>query len=55
MLADAVVCGDGRGAHLDAVTDFADAGFDEVHVHQIGPDQEGFFDFYRAQIPLRLQ
>ncbi|MFE2534915.1 TIGR03557 family F420-dependent LLM class oxidoreductase [Streptomyces sp. NPDC059371] len=50
MMADAVICGDDRDAHLGAVSQFADAGFDEVYVNQIGPDQEGFFDFYRTRI-----
>ncbi|MFI0241087.1 TIGR03557 family F420-dependent LLM class oxidoreductase [Streptomyces sp. NPDC016845] len=54
MIADAVVCGDDRDAHLGAVKEFADAGFDEVYVNQIGPDQQGFFDFYRAEILPRL-
>ncbi len=29
---------------------FATAGFNEVHVHQIGPDQDGFFRFYECEI-----
>ncbi|MEV6197838.1 TIGR03557 family F420-dependent LLM class oxidoreductase [Streptomyces sp. NPDC051920] len=50
MTSEAVVCGDDKDAHLDAVKQFAAAGFNEVYVNQIGPDQEGFFDFYRTQI-----
>jgi coenzyme F420-dependent glucose-6-phosphate dehydrogenase len=23
---------------------------DHVYVHQVGPDQEGFFDFYEAKV-----
>jgi hypothetical protein len=34
---------------------FADAGFDEVYVNQIGPGQQGFFDFYRSSVLPRLQ
>ncbi|MET9494122.1 LLM class F420-dependent oxidoreductase [Streptomyces sp. NPDC006552] len=55
MVADAVVCGDDRDAHVGAVREFADAGFDEVYVNQIGPDQQGFFDFYRAEVLPRLR
>ncbi|MET8413084.1 TIGR03557 family F420-dependent LLM class oxidoreductase [Streptomyces sp. NPDC005195] len=55
MVADAVVCGDNEDAHLRAVGAFAEAGFDEVYVNQIGPDQQGFFDFYRTDILPRLQ
>ncbi len=27
-----------------------DAGYDEVFVQQIGPDQEGFFRFYAEEV-----
>ncbi|MEU8890435.1 TIGR03557 family F420-dependent LLM class oxidoreductase [Streptomyces sp. NPDC048442] len=54
-VANAVVCGDDVDAHLGAVSAFADAGFDEVYVGQIGPDQQGFFDFYRSRVLPRLQ
>jgi coenzyme F420-dependent glucose-6-phosphate dehydrogenase len=36
--------------HLEAIKEFADAGFTHVYVHQIGPDQEGFFRFYEREI-----
>jgi G6PDH family F420-dependent oxidoreductase len=55
MVADAVVCGDDEDAHFSAVHAFAEAGFDEVYVNQIGPDQQGFFDFYRSRVLPRLQ
>jgi hypothetical protein len=29
---------------------FADAGYDHVYIHQVGPDQEGFLDFYSREI-----
>lgn len=28
----------------------ADAGFDDVYVAQIGPRQDGFFDFWRTNV-----
>jgi hypothetical protein len=31
-----------------------DAGFDHVYLHQIGPDQEGFFDFFTKEVAPRL-
>jgi coenzyme F420-dependent glucose-6-phosphate dehydrogenase len=36
--------------HIENIRKFVDAGFDHVWVHQIGPDQEGFFDFYEKQV-----
>ena len=32
------------------IQEFADAGFDHVYVHQVGPDQDGFFDFYAREV-----
>ena len=29
---------------------FAEAGYDHVYVHQVGPDQEGFFRFYQQEV-----
>jgi hypothetical protein len=44
MVADRVPCGPDPERHLAAVREYLDAGFDEVYVNQIGPDQQGFFD-----------
>lgn len=49
-VAASVVCGPDPGRHLDAIAAFAAAGFSEVYVHQVGPDQEGFFRFYQEHI-----
>jgi coenzyme F420-dependent glucose-6-phosphate dehydrogenase len=49
-VAETVVCGPDPGAHLEAIEGFAQAGFDHVYVHQVGPDQAGFLDFYANEI-----
>jgi coenzyme F420-dependent glucose-6-phosphate dehydrogenase len=49
-VADAVVCGPDPAEHLEGIEAFADAGFDHVYVHQVGPDQAGFIDFYEREI-----
>ena len=49
-VADVVVCGPSPDAHLAAIESFADAGFDHVYVHQVGPNQAGFFEFYEREI-----
>ncbi|GHF59694.1 LLM class F420-dependent oxidoreductase [Streptomyces mashuensis] len=49
-VAGAVTCGDDPEEHAAALRAYADAGFDRVHVNQIGPDQRGFFDFYRTRV-----
>ncbi|MGW1270214.1 TIGR03557 family F420-dependent LLM class oxidoreductase [Streptomyces sp. NPDC002491] len=50
MVDENTVCGDDLDEHLAALTAFCDAGFDRVYVGQIGPDQRGFFDFYRTKV-----
>ena len=35
---------------LAAIEQYIKAGFVHVWVHQVGPDQEGFFDFYEKEI-----
>ena len=45
-----VVCGPDAEAHLEGIRRFADAGFDHVYVHQVGPDQVGFTDFYAREV-----
>ncbi|MFB8000354.1 TIGR03557 family F420-dependent LLM class oxidoreductase [Streptomyces sp. NPDC056002] len=53
-VADGMVCGADADEHVRAVAAYVDAGFDEVYVGQIGPDQQGFFDFYRSDVLPRL-
>ena len=38
------------GTHVQALRKFVDAGYDEVYVQQIGPDQDAFFDFYGSKV-----
>ncbi len=49
-VAQAVVCGPDPERHRQAIQEYIDAGYDHVYVHQVGPDQEGFFQFYRQEI-----
>ena len=53
-VAEGVVCGPDPDRHLEAIAEFASAGFDHVYVHQVGPDQEGFFAFYEREVLPRL-
>ena len=50
-VAERVACGPDLNVHLGRIRSFADAGFDHVYVHQIGPDQGGFFEAYRELLP----
>jgi len=49
-IADEVPCGDDVDAIVKAVRDFADAGFTMLHFHQIGPDQDGFLEWWRDEL-----
>lgn len=49
-----VACGPDPEAHVKEIRKFVDAGYDHVWIHQIGPDQHGFFDFFEAQLLSRL-
>ena len=42
-VAEAFACGPDPETHLRAAKAYVDAGFDELYVQQIGPDQEAFF------------
>jgi G6PDH family F420-dependent oxidoreductase len=53
-VAEMVVCGPDPDAHLEKIREFAEAGFDHVYVHQVGPDQEGFLDFYAREFLPRV-
>jgi G6PDH family F420-dependent oxidoreductase len=49
-VAETVPCGPDPAVHLEAIQAYCEAGFDHVYVHQIGPDQAGFIDFYSSQV-----
>jgi G6PDH family F420-dependent oxidoreductase len=49
-VAQSIICGPDPERHLTALQGFAEAGFDHVFVHQVGPDHEGFFRFYERHV-----
>jgi len=49
-IGESIVCGPDPERHRAAIQEYVEAGFDHVYVHQIGPDQEGFFDFYEREV-----
>ncbi|HUA11831.1 MAG TPA: TIGR03557 family F420-dependent LLM class oxidoreductase [Solirubrobacteraceae bacterium] len=55
MVVGAVPCGPELDAHLEAIKRFEDAGFDELYIQQIGPEQERFFETYADEILPRFQ
>jgi G6PDH family F420-dependent oxidoreductase len=50
MIGEAVPCGPDLERHVAALQEYADAGFDELYVQQIGPDQDRFFEVFAAEV-----
>jgi coenzyme F420-dependent glucose-6-phosphate dehydrogenase len=49
-VAKSIICGPDPAPHLEKIQEYIDAGFDHVYVHQVGPDQEGFFRFFERDV-----
>lgn len=45
-VAETLVCGPDPEKHVEAIKEYADAGYDHICVHQVGPDQKGFLRFF---------
>jgi G6PDH family F420-dependent oxidoreductase len=50
MIGEQTPCGPDIERHVSAIQEYADAGFDELYVQQIGADQDSFFDAYREHV-----
>ena len=50
QVAKEVICGPDAERHLEAIRKYVNAGIDQVCVHQVGPDQEGFIKFYQREV-----
>jgi coenzyme F420-dependent glucose-6-phosphate dehydrogenase len=47
---ESVPCGPDPEPVVESVRKFAEAGYDHVHLHQIGPDQDGFLRFWSDEL-----
>jgi G6PDH family F420-dependent oxidoreductase len=54
-VAEKVVCGPDVDHHVAAMREFVEAGYDHVYVHQIGPEQHDFMDFWSREVLPRLR
>ena len=50
QVAEVITCGPDLKRHLSAVQKYAEAGYDHICVHQVGPDQEGFMKFCEREV-----
>jgi G6PDH family F420-dependent oxidoreductase len=49
-VAKVMVCGPDSQEHIEKIKEYAEAGYDHVYVHQVGPYQEGFMQFYKEEV-----
>jgi coenzyme F420-dependent glucose-6-phosphate dehydrogenase len=54
-VARAVVCGPDPARHIAAIVQAVEIGYTHVWVHQIGPDQAGFCEFYACDVLPKLR
>jgi coenzyme F420-dependent glucose-6-phosphate dehydrogenase len=50
QIGESIACGPDPDVHLDFLRRYVEAGYDHVFVHQVGPDQDGFFRFYEREV-----
>jgi G6PDH family F420-dependent oxidoreductase len=58
-IAKAITCGPDPEPYVKQLQKYLDAGFDHLYIHQVGPDQAGFFKFFerelRDQLPAMIR
>jgi G6PDH family F420-dependent oxidoreductase len=50
QVAEKISCGPDVDKHVEAIRKYVDAGYDELYISQIGPDQQGFFSFWEREL-----
>ncbi len=55
LVAEAVTCGPDLERHAEAIEAYAEAGFDELYIQQIGDEQERFFEVYSNEVLPRFR
>ena len=53
-LAEKLPLGPDPDPYLEQIREFEEAGFDHIYFHQIGPDQDGFVEFFQREVLTRL-
>ncbi len=52
---EGIPCGPDVEAIVSLARQYADAGYDHIYFHQIGPDQDGFLDLWRGELAEELR
>jgi G6PDH family F420-dependent oxidoreductase len=55
QVAGKMPCGPDPERHLSTLRTYLDAGFDEIYISQVGPDQAGFMRFFQDELRPRLE
>jgi G6PDH family F420-dependent oxidoreductase len=55
MIRESVSCGPDLERHVEAMQAYADAGFDELYVQQVGPRQEEFLELFAREVIPRFR
>jgi coenzyme F420-dependent glucose-6-phosphate dehydrogenase len=55
MVAKSTPCGPDAGPILEAAQEAIAAGVDHLYFHQVGPDQEGFVEFWKSELRDKLR
>ncbi|NLG96858.1 MAG: TIGR03557 family F420-dependent LLM class oxidoreductase [Chloroflexi bacterium] len=42
-------------SYLEKINEMVECGYEHIYIHQIGPDQDGFFNFYQKELKNRLR
>jgi G6PDH family F420-dependent oxidoreductase len=50
-----MACGPDPQRHIEMISKYKDAGYDHIWVHQIGSDQDSFFEFYSSEVLPRIK
>ena len=54
MIGETIPCGPDPERYVESVREYADAGYTELYLHNIGDDQDGFIDFFQREVRPRL-
>jgi coenzyme F420-dependent glucose-6-phosphate dehydrogenase len=54
VVAEKINVGPDPDPYLESIRAYEEAGYDHIYLHQIGPDQEGFFGFFEHELRPRL-
>jgi G6PDH family F420-dependent oxidoreductase len=50
MVAESIICGPDAGRHIEAIWKAEKAGYTHICMHQVGPEQERFMEFYAREV-----